>query len=269
MRSKLFFTLSLSAAVIAVVAISVRWPARSSAASNSFDKQPVILELFTSEGCSSCPPADSLLNKLSAEQPFDGVEILALEEHVDYWNHLGWADPFSSPDFSQRQQLYANTFPDGGVYTPQMIVDGRAQFIGNRTHEARDQIRWAASHPKSRLLLSSSSAPNAHTRSFELRLAPSSAALNSSPLDLWVAITEKGLHSDVTSGENSGELLRHAPVVRLLHKQQSVSLPLSAPVAFTLDLRDNWVPANLTVIAFLADPHSRRVFAAGSSPFAP
>ena len=269
MRSKLFVTLSLSAAVLAVVAISVRWPAHSSAASNSADKQPVILELFTSEGCSSCPPADSLLDKLSQEQPFDGVEVLALEEHVDYWNSLGWSDPFSSPDFSRRQEQYANTFPDGGVYTPQMIVDGRAQFIGNRTHEARDQIRWAASHPKSRLLLSPSSASNARTRSFELLLDPSSAAPNSSSLDLWLAITEKGLRSNVTSGENSGELLRHAPVVRFLHKQQSVSLPLNSPITFSLDLRDNWVPAKLTLIAFLSDPHSRRILAAGSSPLAP
>lgn len=269
MRSKLFFTLSLSAAVFAVVAISVRWPAHSSAASNSSEKQPVILELFTSEGCSSCPPADSLLEKLSQDQPFDGVEILALEEHVDYWNHLGWTDPFSSPDFSRRQERYANTFPDGGVYTPQIIVDGRAQFIGNRTHDARDQIRWAASHPKSRLLLSSSSPPNAHTRSFELLLDPSSAAPSSSPLDLWIAITEKGLHSSVTSGENSGHTLLHAPVVRFLHKQQSVSMPLNSPINFTLALRDDWIPANLTVIAFLSNPHSRQILAAGSSPVTP
>jgi hypothetical protein len=270
MRSKLYFAVSLSAAVLAVVAISFRWPAHSSAFSGSpSSKQPVILELFTSEGCSSCPPADSLLEKLSADQPVDGVEILALEEHVDYWNHLGWTDSFSSPDFSRRQEQYADILPDGGVYTPQMIVDGVAQFIGNRTNEALQQVRWAASHPKARLLFTSVSAPNAHTRSFELRIDPSSAAPNISPLDLWIAVTEKGLHSSVTAGENSGHTLQHAPVVRFLHQQQSISIPFNAPIPFTFDLNHHWNLANLSVVAFLARPHSREILAAGSSPVTP
>jgi hypothetical protein len=243
---------------------------------------PVVVELFTSEGCSSCPPADALLAKLSEEQPFDGIQILALEEHVDYWNNLGWTDPFSSPDFSRRQEQYAGALPAGGVYTPQMIVDGRAQFIGNRTHEVRDQIRWAASHPKSRLLLTPVSGASSHTRTFQLTLPtephpllsseakdPSSSATPPGALDLWIALTEKDLHSNVTAGENSGELLHHAPVVRVLYKQQSVALPLSSPITFTLDLNDHWNPANLTVIAFLSQPRSRQILAAGSTPVIP
>jgi hypothetical protein len=235
----------------------------------SSEPQPVIVELFTSEGCSSCPPADSLLKKLSEEQPFDGVQIIPLEEHVDYWNHLGWTDPFSSPDFSRRQESYATTLPDGGVYTPQMIVDGRAQFVGSRTGEARDQIRSASAHPKSRLLLTPAAPTNAHTRSFELRLEPNSALANSSALDLWIAISEKGLHSNVTEGENSGQALYHAPIVRQLRKQQSVSLPLNAPLSFSIKLDGNWNSANVTVVAFLAHPRSHQILAAGCSPLAP
>jgi hypothetical protein len=254
----------------ALIALSFRW-ARASAPSNSpaSPKQPVIVELFTSEGCSSCPPADSLLKKLSDDQPFDDVEIIALEEHVDYWNSLGWIDPFSSSDYSRRQESYAFVFHDGGVYTPQMVIDGRAQFVGSRTHEAHDQIRWAAAHPKSRLVLTQIPAQKPHSISIELRLDPAYPLNSSSPLELWVGVTEKGLHSNVTAGENSGETLQHAPIVRQLRKLHSVSPPLSAPVSFSLNLNDHWNPANVAVIAFLAHPHSHQILAAGSSPLNP
>jgi hypothetical protein len=229
-------------------------------------KQPVVVELFTSEGCSSCPPADTLLKSLSEEQPLNGIEILALEEHVDYWNSAQWVDPFSSIDFSLRQQQYAAALRAGDVFTPQMIVDGSAQLVGSRTREAKEQIRWAAARQKGRLLLTSVPASKEHTRSFELRLDPSSAALNSSPLELWIAVTEKGLHSSVTGGENSGETLQHAPVVRLLHKQQSITLPLTNPINVSVNLHKSWNAANLTVVAFLADPKSHQIQAAGYSP---
>jgi hypothetical protein len=273
---------ALLIAALACLSFFSHWPVHSSALpDDAASRQPVIVELFTSEGCSSCPPADSLLAKLAQDQPFEGIEILPLEEHVDYWNSLGWTDPFSSVDFSRRQEQYAVVLPDGGVYTPQMIVDGRAQFIGNRTHEARDQIRWAASHPKARLLLTPLPPQNTRTRSFELRLDNSqpsragilptfgSAPVNSTTLDLWIALTEKNLRSKVSSGENSGATLQHAPVVRLLHKLQSPSKPLNAPIQFSLDLDEHWVPANLTVIAFLANPQSHQITAAGSVPVAP
>jgi hypothetical protein len=281
MRARsLTFALLLLAAIAACFFFFSRWPAHSLASSfsTSSPKQPVIVELFTSEGCSSCPPADSLLKKLSEEQPFDGIEILALEEHVDYWNTLGWADPFSSVDFSLRQEQYAAAIPKGGVYTPQMIVDGATQFVGSRTLEAREQIRWAAAHPKPRLLLTPIAAPDPHTRTFELRLdnsnlrsagilpASTSVPPNSVPLELWIALTEKNLHSNVTAGENSGQTLYHAPVVRLLHKQHSINLPLTAPITFSFDLKKSWIPENLTVIAFLSHPTSHQIQAVGSSP---
>jgi hypothetical protein len=256
------------AALLPFLLLSSRGPSASSLAipAASSPRQPVIVELFTSEGCSSCPPADSLLKKLSEEQPFEGVEILALEEHVDYWNTQGWSDPFSSVDFSRRQEQYAVTLPDGGVYTPQMIVDGSSQFVGNRTRDSHDQIRWAAAHPKARLLLTAQPSAHLHTRIFELRLDPSIPLPSSSPLELWIALTEKNLSSNVTAGENSGELLRHAPVVRLLRKQGSFAVPLAAPVTISVDLEEKWDLANLTVIAFFCEPKSRHIQGAGSSP---
>ena len=265
MRRKAVLALSLFAGVLAVLFVSTRWPFISRASSDVPQKQPVVVELFTSEGCSSCPPADLLLKQLSAEQPFEGIQIIALEEHVDYWNHLGWRDPYSSNDFSVRQDDYSNALPRGGVYTPQMVVDGRVQFVGSRRTDAREQIRAAAVRPIARLVLTSVPASSGHARSFELRIDPASAPLSDASLDLYIAVTEKGLRSSPTSGENSGEALQHAPVVRELHKLNSVHAPLSAPLSFNVDIRDNWAIPNLTVVAFLAD-HHHQIQAAGTSP---
>ena len=265
MRHKAAPTVSVIALLSLLAVFFIHLPASFPATPVSA-KQPVIIELFTSEGCSSCPPADSLLKKLSEEQPFPDIEIIVLEEHVDYWNHQGWFDPYSSADFTQRQNDYAAIIPKSSVYTPQAVVDGRTQLVGGRADELAEQIRCAASYPKARLLFSPSAGAHPHSLSFDLRLASDSAPLPQSSLDLYVAVTEKDLHANPSAGENSGAALEHSPIVRRLKKVRSVHPPLAAPVNFSVDLRDNWNRGNLTVVAFLVDPRSRQILAAGSAP---
>ena len=131
------------AAAAALAACASFSPVQAASSSTT----PVIVELFTSEGCSSCPPADTLLSRYVKNSPVPGVEIIALGEHVDYWNHNGWADPFSSVQFSQRQSDYSHAFRLDSVYTPQIIVDGRAQLVGSDGDAAEAAIRRAARLP--------------------------------------------------------------------------------------------------------------------------
>src|SRR5262249_52322390 len=118
---------------------------------NQHSAVPVIVELFTSEGCSSCPPADALLARYESQQPVANAQIIALEEHVDYWNELGWVDPFSGKQWTNRQVEYAASLGNGNPYTPQMVVDGRTEFVGSRESQAHQVISRAASQPKTQV----------------------------------------------------------------------------------------------------------------------
>src|SRR5271167_2140177 len=118
------------------------------AVSGSSAETPVVIELFTSEGCSSCPPADALLVDLSRKSSPNGTQLILLGEHVDYWNYIGWTDRFSSPAFSDRQNNYAKQLHLATVYTPQMVIDGHLQLVGNGAAEVYRNISLAAAEPK-------------------------------------------------------------------------------------------------------------------------
>ncbi|HKI10989.1 MAG TPA: DUF1223 domain-containing protein [Candidatus Acidoferrum sp.] len=226
-------------------------------------RQFVIAELFTSEGCSGCPPAESLLKHLSEERPIAGVEVIALEEHVDYWNQLGWIDPFSSRQFSERQEQYASTFHNDGVYTPQLIVDGAAEVVGSRSGEAEEIIQRAASLPKATLTLKEIGERKRGQATFQLDVSSLPSALNSHKLELWIAVTERGLQSDVQAGENSGYRLQHAAVVRSLRKLETLDSAVQFQSQVPVQLEGEWKQDNLAIIVFLVDSSSRRIVGIG------
>lgn len=229
---------------------------------------PVVVELFTSEGCSSCPPADALLIKLAEKQ---GPEIIALEEHVDYWDQLGWRDPFSSAEWTRRQESYATVFGHGSVYTPQMVVDGRTEFVGSREWEARKEIEEMAGKAKAEVRITPAGT-GADKAQFTVQVGKLAGATGDDIAEVWFAITETGLHSAVTRGENAGEDLHHAAVVRTLRKI-GVANAKDTETAYTGDASvsfdRSWKRDNLRAVAFVQGKKSKEIFGAAETKVAP
>jgi hypothetical protein len=226
--------------------------------------RPVVVELFTSEGCSSCPPADALLAKLDQERHLGNAEIIALEEHVDYWDQLGWHDPFSSSQWTERQQDYAASFQNNGVYTPQMVVDGRTEFVGSSQSQARIAIANAGRQSKADVtLLLQKATPSQIRAKIDVKMIP---APSPNDAQIWLAVTESGLHSNVQHGENAGEDLHHAAVVRSLRKVGNVKVSAEAAYSGEQDvlLESAWKLENLRFVVFVQDPKSRHILGAAS-----
>jgi hypothetical protein len=251
--------LSLAAAIAVV-----RPQAPTSSGAPEMTRKPVVVELFTSEGCSSCPPADALLARLAEEQLPGNVGLIALEEHVDYWNDLGWTDPFSSRDWTSRQQVYSGALGNGNAYTPQMIVDGTAEFVGSRTQKARETILKAASKTKIPVTLAQSNPNGTGKENFSLKVGRLEGTSNLDAEEVWLAITETGLHSAVTRGENAGEDLHHAAIVRSMRKIGEAQG--DGETSFARDavvpLQKEWKRENLRAVLFVQEKRSRRILGA-------
>lgn len=215
------------------------------------DAPAVLVELFTSEGCSTCPPADKLLTELELTQPVKGVHVIALSEHVDYWNHLGWKDPFSSAQFSQRQTDYARAFRIEDIYTPQMIVDGRTQFNGSNLRTALEAIAKAARSPKATVAIAiTESTPG--SISFTVRVDNVPGMPRSDKADVMLAVVEDGLMSKVTRGENSGRDLIHSAVTRKLIKMGTIERR-DFNRELTVRLNPEWKRKNMKAVAFVQE----------------
>lgn len=235
-------------------------------------RTPVIVELFSSEGCSSCPPADAFLRKLETQQPVPGVDVIALEEHVDYWNHDGWIDPFSSAARTYRQQNYVAKQRVGTEYTPQMVVDGQSQTSGNERSVAYALIVRAAQQPQTRVTLMAGKPTGSSEQEFLVTVGNLASASTRGDADVWLAVTEDGLHSSVSAGENAGRDLYHAAVLRSLEKigvarAHGRSPSFSGNARVTLNA--HWNRANLRVVAFVQEKRSLRILGAASLRVAP
>jgi hypothetical protein len=211
-------------------------------------RAPVVLELFTSEGCSSCPPADALLSRLAAEQGVAGAQIIPLGMHVTYWDQLGWKDPSSLADATARQQDYGRVFGDDRVYTPQAVIDGRDELVGSDESGLRKAIAHAAQQPHALVSLS------AHLQG---DVIVATAAVSAVPvmvkekLRTVFVLTEDGLTSVVRRGENGGRTLRHDAVVRRLSSTGEMGR-----------IAAEWRHERLHVIALVQGEKSRHIVGA-------
>ena len=210
---------------------------------------PVVLELFTSEGCASCPPADELFAKL-VEEP----DVIGLAYHVDYWNKLGWTDPFSKADWSRRQGRYSGAFESSEIYTPQLIAGGRKECVGSDEDKARAAIADArqAAHPaRVKLTVQKPAAGKlAATASFDI-----SGKVEGDPA-VALVLFEDGLEVDVKAGENAGSKLAHQRVVRALVEGTSAEFALEPA----------WKVERLGVVALVQDAKLRVLGAALARP---
>lgn len=175
--------------------------------------QSVLVELFTSQGCSSCPPADLVLQRLVEDADAGHHEVIALSYHVDYWNRLGWKDPYSQAAFSERQRQYAQVLPDRRVYTPQMVIQGQRAHVGSREKEVRASIQNIRQQSPSTTL---STTLKAVKEGSSLREISYEITGNTNGITLQIALVETSLANDVPRGENSGHRLTHTNVVRTL-----------------------------------------------------
>lgn len=224
---------------------------------------PVLVELFTSEGCSSCPPADALLSRLGRTQPVSGADIIILEEHVDYWDRLGWKDPFSSEAATARQNEYDMSFAGFEVYTPQMVVDGRAKFVGNSDQDALRAVRTASQAVKPAVRLSWGK-----DNTLSIHIDPLNNTAERDGQEVFLAVAENMLHSDVRHGENAGRALGHNGVVRQLLPLAKIA---AAPEGFdsnvTVHTDREWNRWNLRAVVFVQERRSRHILAAAAIAF--
>ena len=228
----------------------------------SAGERPVVVELFTSQGCSSCPPADAYLGELAGRS-----DVIALAFHVDYWNYIGWTDPFSAARWSDRQKAYAGrVFHSGRIYTPQVVVNGRSECVGNSEGEVLGRISDAlAAEPAGRVSLAlDPPTPDGHLRvKVGAKLAK---AVGSGDLDLWVAVYQSNLSTEVKAGENASRLLKNDRVVRRLEK--AFTLPATAGAEksgeVVLGIDKRWKTDDLGVAAFLQDPTTLAIHGAAA-----
>lgn len=219
-------------------------PAISAQTTNA-KPRTVVLELFTSQGCSSCPPADALLSKLQREN-IRGATLIPLAYHVDYWNRLGWTDPFSSKRWSQRQNDYARVMHNDQLYTPQLIINGEMQIVGNGEREVRQGIaRQLTDNDRGAIAISRvARAGNKLTVDLHAQREPNA--------NVVVTLIENDVTTDVAGGENKNRKLTNDAIVRWqgLAKGDSITIPIDPA----------WHVDHMDVVAFLQDPKSLEIY---------
>ncbi|MGA2857825.1 MAG: DUF1223 domain-containing protein [Candidatus Sulfotelmatobacter sp.] len=217
------------------------------------DLHPVLVELFTSEGCSTCPPADALLAKIDAGQPIAGAQLIVLSEHVDYWDHDGWKDPNSSAQLTERQNSYEQVLKRESPFTPQLIVDGTTSPHINDPGGIGDALRKAAAAPKIPVRIGEVAVDPGIPAVLRVHVE-TDADSDSRSADVFVAVAFNRVESQVLKGENGGKHLVHVAVVNQLIKIGKLPKGKSFSADVRVKLTPGTDPKNLRLIAFVQEP---------------
>ncbi len=226
-------------------------------------RSPVVLELFTSQGCSSCPAAERVLSLLGRDESLK-LNIVPLAFHVDYWNEGGWVDPFSAPEWTTRQEMYRAAFGIEGPYTPQLVVNGKTQFNGGDRRRALEAIADdLRARPPGLVRLTARRDADSAIIGVEAEI---DEELPARRLALLVALFESGIVTAVGGGENGGRSLENDFVVRRLETAFSLEPKAGARKEgeLTLEIERGWNARRLGVAAFLQDPTSMRIYGAAA-----
>lgn len=212
----------------------------------------VVIELFTSQGCSSCPPADRLLGSYANRE-----DIAALSFHVDYWNKLGWKDPFSDHAFSQRQENYASAFGTNGVYTPQIIINGQKEMVGSDEHKITIEVKqFKKEQSLYQIIIDEIKIDNNKVSiTYSLKGKFNNSVVN-------VALVQNKITTSIKAGENEGVTLTNYNVVRNFKTIDSFTAKKNAT---TIDLVSGTNKREFSIILFLQDVSSNKIYAAAKS----
>lgn len=222
---------------------------------------PIVIELFTSEGCSSCPPADEFVRKLDSLQPVRGVQFIVLSEHVTYWDHDGWKDPNSSAALTDRQSEYERALGVSGPYTPQLIVDGAKELRINDAHELQAAFQQAAATPKIPVRISTVNIDSGKPAVLRAHVEAEAVA-DKKNADVFVAVALDHVESEVLKGENGGRHLVHVAVVQQIAKIGKLEKSKSLAEDVQLKLKPGTDPSNIRVVAFVQASGPGRVLGA-------
>jgi len=222
---------------------------------------PIVIELFTSEGCSSCPPADEFVRKLDSLQPVRGVQFIVLSEHVNYWDHDGWKDPNSSAALTERQSEYERVLGVSGPYTPQLIVDGAKELRINDAHELQAAFQQAAATPKIPVRIGTVNIDSGKPAVLRAHVEADAVADKKSA-EVFVAVALDHVESEVLKGENGGRHLVHVAVVQQITKVGKLEKSKSLAEDVQLKLKPGTDPNNIRVVAFVQASGPGRVLGA-------
>jgi hypothetical protein len=258
----LFCSLLLLQTEPAVVGRVLHRESRTSAAETSTPvTHPILVELFTSEGCSSCPPADALLQTMDTSQPVPGAQLIVLSEHVDYWDHDGWKDPNSSPALTERQAAYVRALGLKTAYTPQLIVDGTSEMRANNPQQVNRVFQEATAASKVSVRIGEVSIDAGNPAILRTRIE-ADGNIDQHNADVYLAVALDRVESQVLHGENGGRHLTHVAVVQQLTKVGKLPKGKSFEETVQFKLKPGTDPKNVRIVAFVQEHGPGRLLGA-------